>query len=54
MDLQIKQMHEIYSQATETKVWLGLMYHSIDDDEGDEGGRVDSRIRCAGYRDGKL
>jgi hypothetical protein len=36
MDLQIKQMHEIYSQATETKVWLGLMYHSIDDDEGDE------------------
>jgi hypothetical protein len=36
MDLKINQTHEIYSQATETKDWLGLMYHSIDDDEGDE------------------
>lgn len=33
MDLQIKRMHEIYSQATRTKVWLGVMGVRLDEDD---------------------
>ncbi|GFF74875.1 hypothetical protein CNMCM8694_001649 [Aspergillus lentulus] len=36
MDLHIKRMHEIYSQATETKVWLGVMYFTLDIDKNDK------------------